>query len=680
MAIYRRHAIYWWRRTFRPAGGEVRPITIRISLRTACAQEAKARAAHLEVNRLAVMGMAEAALRPNLTREDLARVYHLAFKAELDRIVVKQAATPMSADGHAAANLIYARLFTVFARCSRAPEPGEDFRRELIEAGLTPQEAYHLHVTLQRHAGALPIMPSHIGAYLEEAGVFASDLNRQAVGRIVAAAYRNACLAGSELLGRPVPPGTVWPLAGNLMGILGIDAPEHDQPDPATAPDQRAVEPAPATVAATAAVPDVTISQIAEIALTAKIADGSWDEERRRDVDAAVRLFRAANGDVFFGTIRQDHLAATVALFHQLPTRYGSVRKDPSSGEMTQESVEAALIRGADLLTQHRHDPVAAQAAGSPTVGLSPVTRRKHLTWLSALVTFAKAAGRPHPTGLDFAALRREINKASHNRVTRHSSGKKKNAALSAWAKDDLRHAFTAPVWHGCAGLWKRFEPGREIFHDGCYFAPLTFVLTACKSDEGTGLALDDIYDEADVPFFHSRVNRFRRIKTASSDRRVPIHPLMIDLGFLDYVRAMRDGGHEALYPEFLHLTMGFDHIFYDKVFETWRKTMFPNGTSRKKDNKDVDVRSIRSRCITHLEEIGCPKALTQAIVGHEVGDVTSDTYREDPAPELFLPWVTQLGALLPPIKAYPLRLRPPEWQKFGAPRGRPGGWKAGLA
>lgn len=117
---------------------------------------------------------------------------------------------------------------------------------------------------------------------------------------------------------------------------------------------------------------------------------------------------------------------------------------------------------------------------------------------------------------------------------------------------------------------------------------------------------------------------------------------------------------------------LGFDHTFYDKIFEPLRKTMFPQGTRRKRGRKDVDVRSIRSRCITHLDDVGCPKALAQAIVGHEVGDVTSDIYREDPDVSLLLPWIIRLGELLPPVMKHTLRLRPTEWQKFGSPRGRP--------
>ncbi|OQW48256.1 MAG: hypothetical protein A4S16_00895 [Proteobacteria bacterium SG_bin6] len=676
MAVYRRGAVYWWRRNLPFGDATHRPITIRISLRTASVQEAKARAAYLELELSTVASAMAMNLRPDMTQQDLVSVYTLAYKKELDRIIVKQAATPMLAEGHAKANLIYARLFTVLAGCARPPEPNEELRAELVTAGLSEAEATDVYNRLALHRRDLPITPQQISTYLREAGVYPNDVNLAAVSRVVAAAYRNACLEASELMGKPIAPGSVPPLPGNLLGLLGVEPPAHDaaaqraqQEMPEAAP---ILPPPPLRLAVPSATPELSITKLAKIALEAKIDDGSWDPDRRRDVDAAVKLFVAANGDISFAGICQQHLSRTVALFARLPTRYGFVRKDPVTGEDTQESIEEALERGAVLRDAWALDPVVAEADRLPTVGLAAVTQNKHMTWLSALVTFAETSGYPHPTGLNFRAIRKGIAKTAKNRATRHSAGRKKNQALAAWETADLRRAFEAPIWYGCAGLWERFKPGDMIYHDAWYWAPLIIVLHGCRSDEGCGLALDDIFDNAEVPYLHFRVNALRRVKTAASDRKVPISPLLVRLGFVDYVRAMRARGHRALFPEFKHPTLSFDHNFYDKVFEPWRATMFPNGTSRKHGRKDVDVRSIRSRCITHLDDVGCPKPLAQAIVGHEVGDITSDIYREDPDLKLLLPWVSRLVELVPELPYFSLCLRPAEWRRFGAPRGRP--------
>ena len=492
-------------------------------------------------------------------------------------------------------------------------------------------------------------------------------------------------------------PETLLSLPGNLMGLLGLDQSEKASAI-APAPDATLIAqiatalanaqqgiaddeigamhpatgqaaPAPQAARQSQQLKDMPLSALAEEAVRVRVSARDWDKERARDVGAAAKLFIAANGDIPFSRIKQQHLAATVALFSALPTKYGFTRKDPQTGERTQETIGEALKRGQNLKLKWSADPVAAERDLLPTVGLSAVTHNKHLTWLSALVNYAAGAGRPAPQGLNFTILRMKGRKA---RSDGNGGIRKKNTALVAFSADDLRHLLSAPIWTGCAGLWRRFEPGDVIFHDAWYWAPLIIALTGCRSDEGTGLALTDVALDAAVPFFHFRENGLRRVKTASSDRKVPIHPKLIALGFADYVRAMRGLGHRALFPELLHKTMSFDHNFYDKIFEPLRACQFPGGTSRKRGRKDVDVRSIRSRCISHLRDVGCPKELAQAIVGHEVGDVTSDIYEEDPDPALLFPWVEKLEDLIPDIAPSPLNLRPPEWQKCGSPRGRP--------
>jgi hypothetical protein len=310
----------------------------------------------------------ETSLRPGLSREDLSRIYHLAFKTELDRIIVHQAAKPMLERDHAEANLIYARLFTMLARCVEPPHPDVDTAQALMNEGLSAEDAYKLHEAISRHRASLPISANQIGAYLVEAGVYANDTNKKAVGRVVAAAYRNACLEGSEALGNPIPPGTVWPLPGNLMGLIGIDPPRHDAlplpsadlpPAPRAAIDMDVVPTTP-PVPPVDIPPSETITMIAAAAIAARVKTGEWDKERARDVNAAVKLFVAANGDISFASIQQRHLAAMVALFPRLPNRYGFARKNPNTGKNTQETIEDALARG-DALRVQWSDPVGAE-------------------------------------------------------------------------------------------------------------------------------------------------------------------------------------------------------------------------------------------------------------------------------------------------------------------------------
>lgn len=66
------------------------------------------------------------------------------------------------------------------------------------------------------------------------------------------------------------------------------------------------------------------------------------------------------------------------------------------------------------------------------------------------------------------------------------------------------------------------------------------------KVEPGTGIHYLDI---------HGRDGR--KVKTATSERRVPLHPQMIRLGFLQYVESQREAGAVMLFSELKQDTHG---------------------------------------------------------------------------------------------------------------------------
>lgn len=264
--------------------------------------------------------------------------------------------------------------------------------------------------------------------------------------------------------------------------------------------------------------------------------------------------------------------------------------------------LKAVLARGDRLLTEWQKDRVQAEEDKLPTVGLSPVTSNKHLYWITSLINFADAQGLVVP-----------VCKPSKSRTKLR---KVKGPKRPPWVVADLRHLFTAPIWTGCAGLWQRFQSGEQVYYDGAYFAPLLIATTLGRSEEPNGLMLDDIFDEAEVPYLWYRNTSYRQLKNGQSDRKIPIAPILIKLGFLEYVREMRAFCHDLLFPEFFNPS-GFDHVFYDKVFEPLRVWGFPDGSSAMTGRKDADVHSIRSRGLTVLRDKRFDPGLRQYLAGH---------------------------------------------------------------
>ncbi len=136
--------------------------------------------------------------------------------------------------------------------------------------------------------------------------------------------------------------------------------------------------------------------------------------------------------------------------------------------------------------------------------------------------------------------------------------------------------------------------------------------------------------------------------------------------------------GHRALFPEYHHPTMKFETVFRKSLFDPLRTYCFPNGTSRKRGRKDVDVQSIRTFGIDETEahygrtwDPAFDEKHRRGLGGHEQKGTDGKIYEDDFEPHELLPQVEFLASFLPPIPKRPLNIRPPEYQRFGKPRGR---------
>ena len=680
MALYRRGPVFWWKSRLRFSSVPSHHTMVRLSLRTASPQQARSRAAELDLVRDAMMEQMPI-LRRNVKAEDMPGLYKRAFERELDRVIMAQFQEPGRVGDHLAFNRHYARYFTLLATEPQLVDGSLESYEELRERGLSVADADALTALASRHKRQLPISRGQLMEDLREQGIEPSERNLAPCGRVAAAAYRNANVDACDELGSPLSENDLWPLPAQLESLAhngrampAVDRTENPdnndlvKPQPATAPAENSVVDAP------------LISAFAEQALSKRIADGAWDKGRMRDIRGAVAIFIAANGDIPMNAITQKHLIAMKDLFPRLPVVYGRERKD-ENGTKVRESIEEAVERGDALRQKWEQDPTAADAEGLPYVGLSLTTQRKHMTWISALITHLEGHDPDlAPKGLNFSAVRKTLVNPKMQ-GDRHSvkNNQKRNTARLPWDAAELRQMLETPVWFGCAGLWNRFVAGDEVFHDGCYWVLPLVICTLARSDEISGLAVADVFLDCDVPYLHIRETNLRRIKTVSSTRKVPIARKLLNLGFGKYVEAMSQAGHRALFPEFEHPTMDFDKCFYKDLFEPLRELVFPDGTSRMRGRKDVDVQSIRTLGFNALrdeeERTGSrifDKDHRQGLGGHEPGNTESRNYLNDYEPRELIELVEALARLLPDIPIRKLKLRPAEHQKFGKPRGRP--------
>ena len=187
-------------------------------------------------------------------------------------------------------------------------------------------------------------------------------------------------------------------------------------------------------------------------------------------------------------------------------------------------------------------------------------------------------------------------------------------------------------------------------------------------------MELNDVFEDAPIPYFYVRPNGLRGLKVEGGERMVPIHPKLIKLGFLNYVRALRAADHTRLFPEFVHPEgkLDFAWMMRNKILEPAKKLHFPEGTGLEMHGKSPDGHSLRGTGRTALRDAGVEEPMRNYISGHTQGTVGVEVYETPPPLELVLKAVRALDPFFAHLQQRPLHLRPSDRMKFGSKRGRP--------
>ncbi len=105
---------------------------------------------------------------------------------------------------------------------------------------------------------------------------------------------------------------------------------------------------------------------------------------------------------------------------------------------------------------------------------------------------------------------------------------------------DDLKRIFMSPVFTGCKSLARRTEPGPDVIRDASYWLPLLGLFTGARLEELGQLLVSDVREEDGISYLDIRAGDGKSLKTKSSMRKVPLHPELIRLGFLEYAKGQQ--------------------------------------------------------------------------------------------------------------------------------------------
>lgn len=148
-----------------------------------------------------------------------------------------------------------------------------------------------------------------------------------------------------------------------------------------------------------------------------------------------------------------------------------------------------------------------------------------------------------------------ESNPAAGLKPTQAENGKLRRLPYDA---EDLKTIFSSPLYTGCASGTRRWAPGRQVIRDACFWLPLLGLHTGCRLEELGQLTLADVKEEDGIAFLDiNDLADGQSLKTKGSRRRVPLHPKVIEAGFLAYVAALRKRGETRVFPDLLRNPRG---------------------------------------------------------------------------------------------------------------------------
>lgn len=172
--------------------------------------------------------------------------------------------------------------------------------------------------------------------------------------------------------------------------------------------------------------------------------------------------------------------------------------------------------------------------------------------------------------------------------------------------------------------ITKSDKPNPVKYQNPFYWSFLIGILSGMRTNETSQLLIADIVKEGNVWMISIDETEGKRVKTTSSIRKVPVHPTLISLGFIDYVKIIKSKGVDRVFPELTKQRDGYS----TKISQHYNEKFLPSVGVWKKQVKVLY--STRHTFINRCYKKGVDRDIIKSIVGHEP-DFTLDVYGGSP-------------------------------------------------
>ena len=170
----------------------------------------------------------------------------------------------------------------------------------------------------------------------------------------------------------------------------------------------------------------------------------------------------------------------------------------------------------------------------------------------------------------------------------------------------------------------KSRKPNVVKYQNSFYWAFLIGIFSGMRTNETAQLRIGDIIKKENVWMFSIDETEGKSVKTTSSIRKVPVHPTLISLGFIDYVKIIKSKGVDRVFPELTKQRDGYS----TKISQHYNEKFLPSVGVWIRQTKVLY--STRHTFINRCYNKGVDRDIIKSIVGHEP-DFTMDVYGGNP-------------------------------------------------
>jgi len=349
----------------------------------------------------------------------------------------------------------------------------------------------------------------------------------------------------------------------------------------------------PATPSATAIPENATpsgppLSQLLPDYLEVMTKDVGWRGQTLTQNSATYREFMKHCGDRPVQAYSRRDLTSFYDVLRKLPRLYA---KKPEWRDL-------------------RLNEIVERTQGQRLERMTMKTVKRHFSALGRLFTYFKKRGEyvgENPAhGFDFPMKGRA------------------NEGRQMWEGAKLAELFSSPAFTGCLSRARRSRPGDLIIKDERYWLPILGLYHGNRLEEFAQLRREDVRIEGGIRYFNITDEGERQLKNAQSRRRVPIHPAVLKLGFVEYVEQTAPQPGDLVFP--LLRPGGPDKklgFYFTKWFSAYRKAI---GLYE----KGLDYHSFRHGVTTKLYAASVQEALVDELTGHEGKGTSRKVYKKD--------------------------------------------------